>query len=195
MGDNKAILQEHNERLSALVEQVDALPEAGADGGSAVIEPLSVTTNGTYTAPDGVDGYSPIEVNVPTPKPVLTSLAATKNGTYTPPSGTDGYNSVTVNVSATASIPTYTVSLANAPVYIAWVIYVKANGSVSAYDEIAVSSIVCRQGLVYIFMPGYTITASGGVTHISTDANTAGTPDSIFVFNVTGNGTLTFAAK
>ena len=30
-----------------------------------VIEALSVTSNGTYTAPDGVDGYSPVTVNVP----------------------------------------------------------------------------------------------------------------------------------
>ena len=37
-----------------------------ASGGAAtpVIEPLEVTTNGTYTAPDGVDGYSPVTVNV-----------------------------------------------------------------------------------------------------------------------------------
>lgn len=35
-----------------------------ASGGSAVIEALSVTTNGTYTAPSGVDGYSPVTVNV-----------------------------------------------------------------------------------------------------------------------------------
>lgn len=34
-------------------------------GGSATIQPLSVTANGTYTAPSGVDGYSPITVNVP----------------------------------------------------------------------------------------------------------------------------------
>ena len=33
-------------------------------GGSAVIEPLSVNQNGTYTAPSGVDGYSPVTVNV-----------------------------------------------------------------------------------------------------------------------------------
>ncbi len=34
-------------------------------GGEApVIRPLEVTENGTYTAPDGVDGYSPITVNV-----------------------------------------------------------------------------------------------------------------------------------
>lgn len=35
-----------------------------ASGGSAVIQPLSVTQNGTYTAPTGVDGYSPITVSV-----------------------------------------------------------------------------------------------------------------------------------
>jgi hypothetical protein len=34
-------------------------------GGAPVIESLSVTTNGTYTAPSGVDGYSPVTVNVP----------------------------------------------------------------------------------------------------------------------------------
>ena len=33
-------------------------------GGSPTIEPLSVTQNGTYTAPSGVDGYSPVTVNV-----------------------------------------------------------------------------------------------------------------------------------
>ena len=34
-------------------------------GGEPIIEALSVTSNGTYTATDGVDGYSPITVNVP----------------------------------------------------------------------------------------------------------------------------------
>lgn len=33
-------------------------------GGGAVVQPLSVTENGTYTAPSGVDGYSPVTVNV-----------------------------------------------------------------------------------------------------------------------------------
>lgn len=37
-----------------------------ASGGSATIEPLSVTANGTYNPPSGVDGYSPVVVNVPT---------------------------------------------------------------------------------------------------------------------------------
>lgn len=34
-------------------------------GGSPVIQSLSITQNGTYTAPSGVDGYSPITVYVP----------------------------------------------------------------------------------------------------------------------------------
>jgi hypothetical protein len=39
-----------------------------ATGGVAdpIIKPLEITGNGTYTAPDGVDGYSPVTVNVPT---------------------------------------------------------------------------------------------------------------------------------
>jgi hypothetical protein len=33
-------------------------------GGSAVVRPLSVTQNGTYNPPSGVDGYAPVVVNV-----------------------------------------------------------------------------------------------------------------------------------
>ena len=41
---------------------IGTIPTGGAD---PVIQPLSVTANGTYTAPEGVDGYSPVTVNVP----------------------------------------------------------------------------------------------------------------------------------
>ena len=34
------------------------------EGIEPVIEPLTITENGTYTAPDGVDGYSPVTVDV-----------------------------------------------------------------------------------------------------------------------------------
>lgn len=34
--------------------------------GSKVIQSLTVTANGTYTAPEGVDGYNPVYVKVPT---------------------------------------------------------------------------------------------------------------------------------
>lgn len=42
----------------------DILVSASGGAASPVIEPLEVTTNGTYTASAGVDGYSPVTVNV-----------------------------------------------------------------------------------------------------------------------------------
>lgn len=38
---------------------------AQTSAASPVIESLEITENGTYTAPDGTDGYNPITVNVP----------------------------------------------------------------------------------------------------------------------------------
>ena len=38
--------------------------ESHSGGGGAIIEPLEVTENGTYTPPEGVDGYSPVSVSV-----------------------------------------------------------------------------------------------------------------------------------
>ena len=59
------------------------------------VEPLSVTTNGTYTAPTG-KAYSPVSVDV---QPTLGTKSITTNGTYTASSDNlDGYSSVTVNV-------------------------------------------------------------------------------------------------
>ena len=57
---------------------------------------MNVTENGTYTSPTGVDGYSPVTVNIP--EKVLTSVKYTENGTYTPPTGVDGYNQIEVDV-------------------------------------------------------------------------------------------------
>lgn len=48
-------------------DMADAIAEIPTSGGSApVISALEVTENGTYTAPEGVDGYSPVTVRVPT---------------------------------------------------------------------------------------------------------------------------------
>lgn len=47
-------------------EKIDNIVDLIGTGGSGnpVIEPLTIMENGTYTAPDGVDGYSPVTVNV-----------------------------------------------------------------------------------------------------------------------------------
>lgn len=37
----------------------------GGGGKEPVVEALNVTANGSYNAPSGVDGYNPVEVNVP----------------------------------------------------------------------------------------------------------------------------------
>ena len=70
----------------------------GGSGRLPVIEPKAITANGTYTAPEGVDGYSPVTVNVPASQPVIEAKNITANGTYTAPEGVDGYSPVSVNV-------------------------------------------------------------------------------------------------
>lgn len=71
----------------------------GGGGSSVTVEPLTVTQNGTTTAPSG-KAYSPVTVNVPTPTPSLQSksVTVTQNGTQniTPDSGYDGLSSVAV---------------------------------------------------------------------------------------------------
>lgn len=45
-------------------EMVDAIAAIETGGGGVQVEELTITANGTYTAPEGV-GYSPVVVNVP----------------------------------------------------------------------------------------------------------------------------------
>lgn len=69
----------------------------GGGGANPVIKSLAITENGTYTAPDGVDGYSPVVVNVPIPDGYIKpsgELQVTENGTH----DVTAYASVNVNV-------------------------------------------------------------------------------------------------
>ena len=52
---NTERIQAHNAELRECIEMAEKLPEAGGVA-EPVIEPLAITENGTYTAPDGVDG-------------------------------------------------------------------------------------------------------------------------------------------
>ena len=76
-----------------------AIANGGSGGGSSkppVLEELNTTSNGTYTPNTGVDGFNPVNVNVPIPTFTTEELNVTANGTYTP--STDGYSKVEVNV-------------------------------------------------------------------------------------------------
>lgn len=84
----------------ALIAELQAVLAEKASGGGAadpVIEPLAITENGTYTAPNGVDGYSPVSVNVPIPDGYIVpsgTKTITENGTH----DVTAYASVNVNV-------------------------------------------------------------------------------------------------
>lgn len=81
----------------------DRIINGSSAGQEAVIQSLSIAANGTYTAPSGIDGYSPVVVNVPERVPVVESIDITANGTYTPNEGVDGFNNVVVNVPSSGS--------------------------------------------------------------------------------------------
>ncbi|MDD7279258.1 MAG: hypothetical protein PUH30_06990 [Oscillospiraceae bacterium] len=90
-------------------------------GGSANIQSLTVTQNGRYDAPAGVDGFNPVDVKVPdrydegykdgydegyadgeaAVKAKIQSKTITKNGTYyAADDGLDGFDPVIVNIPA-----------------------------------------------------------------------------------------------
>lgn len=69
--------------------QIKTVRTSGTIPHTPVIEPLSIDQNGTYTAPTGVDGYSPITVNVAEKEPVFSGATiydydGTVIETYTP---------------------------------------------------------------------------------------------------------------
>lgn len=63
--DLSAELEAQDALISALEEAVAGKAAGGGTVDPPNIQPLSVTSNGTYTASGDVDGYSPIVVNVP----------------------------------------------------------------------------------------------------------------------------------
>lgn len=83
-------------KVCDMADAITSISTSG--GGEAVISALEITENGTYTAPDGVDGYSPITVRVPMN---LITKEITENGFYfASADGADGYITVDVNVAS-----------------------------------------------------------------------------------------------
>lgn len=95
--DLNAVLTEQEELIDSLRTALQGKAGGGGGGTAPVIEPLEVTENGTYTAPSGVDGYSPVTVNVPIPEGYIKpsgTLEITENGTH----DAEAYKAVSVNV-------------------------------------------------------------------------------------------------
>lgn len=83
MMNNERIMA-NNAELRECIEIAENLPDAGGSV-APVIESLSVTENGTYVVPDGVDGYSPVTVEVPIPDGYILpsgTLEVTENGVH-----------------------------------------------------------------------------------------------------------------
>lgn len=82
--DLDAVLTEQEELIAELQDTLRG-KVVGGEVVDPVIEPLEITENGTYTAPEGVDGYSPVTVNVPIPDGYIQpsgELEIVANGEY-----------------------------------------------------------------------------------------------------------------
>lgn len=63
--DGTFTLESEMDTQVSLIERIKAALKGKVTGNAEpVIQPLEITENGTYTAPEGVDGYSPVTVNV-----------------------------------------------------------------------------------------------------------------------------------
>ena len=74
-----------------------------------VLQELNAIENGEYLPPEGVDGFSPVNVNVPDIPPVVEELNVIENGVYVPESGVDGFSRVSVYVPAPTIVNPYIV--------------------------------------------------------------------------------------
>lgn len=120
--------------LDQMPSEIASISGGGTEPANPIIKSLSVTENGTYIAPNGIDGYSPIEVNVPIPDGYIVpsgTLNITKNGTY----------DVTEKASAVVSIPEREIVLQNKTI--------ESNGTYSAdagYDGLGQVTVNVQGG-------------------------------------------------
>ena len=74
--NNKGGTLTETDTFSSYATAIDNIQSGSAN------EPITITENGTYTAPEGI-GYSPVNVNVPSKEEEIKSITITENGTTT----------------------------------------------------------------------------------------------------------------
>ena len=83
--DLDAVLTEQEELIATLQDTLRGKAQGSGEAVEPIIEPLEVTGNGTYTAPENVHGYSPVTVNVPIPDGYIVpdgTKEISENGTH-----------------------------------------------------------------------------------------------------------------
>lgn len=148
--------------------------------GEPVLDDITITENGHYTPPSGVDGYDDITVNVPSTQPVLDDITINENGHYTPPSGVDGYDDITVYVP-----------------YVSQGTTINDNGTytppsgVDGFDQVIVNVPNTVQGLNVTENGTYTAPVGSGVVGYSpVTVNVTPPPPVTSILNATHNGTF-----
>ena len=128
-----------------------------------VLQELNAIENGEYLPPEGVDGFSPVNVNVPDIPPVVEELNVTENGVYVPEAGVDGFSRVSVAVPAPGGKkdPIH-FDVDNG--YISGTYFVYEPNDAYAYDVFQVVA-----GRAYVFMLGQTVSNRFRVAYFSTD--------------------------
>ena len=148
--------------------------------GEPVLDDITITENGHYTPPSGVDGYDDITVNVPSTQPVLDDITINENGHYTPPAGTDGYDDITVYVPYVSQGKTITENGTYTP-----------DSGVDGFDRVIVNVPNTVQGLQVTENGTYTPPVGSGVVGYSpVTVNVTPPPPVTSILNATHNGTF-----
>lgn len=90
--DLSAELAAQDALISALEEAVAGKAAGGGSAAPPNIQPLNISENGTYTVPDGVDGYNPITVKVLEKTIALQEKSVTPTKSVQPVTADNGYD-------------------------------------------------------------------------------------------------------
>jgi len=147
--------------LSGMIQEFLEGSIKSIGGKQPVIQSKTITKNGTYNAPSGVDGFNPVVVNVSSSEPVIEPKSIFANGEYSAPEGVDGYSPIIVDVPSkieetlnVTSNGTYTPE--SGKVYNAVIVNVPEGVRVANQDE-TVELKVLPSGETYVYFNNFVL--------------------------------------